>query len=115
MVTIDTPTKRILADPKKRARWVVYQLSIQGKSLASVARNAGVKRQQPSKALREPYPKAEAIIARELGMTPQQLFPERYDEFGLPKRKTPGRKRGVSSPKDTSAHARGNVNRRSAA
>lgn len=37
-------------------------------------------------ALRKPYPKAERIIAETLGVTPQTIWPSRYDENGVPNR-----------------------------
>ena len=56
----DTET---FADPIKRSAWIVYQLRLQGRSLASLARDAGVHRTAPGHALRKPYPKMERTIA----------------------------------------------------
>ncbi|HBR97128.1 MAG TPA: hypothetical protein DD979_07095 [Gammaproteobacteria bacterium] len=57
------------------------------KAYASIARDADVSRQAVWQALVKPYPRAEKIIAQTLGLTPQILFPERYDSDGLPNRK----------------------------
>lgn len=46
------------------------------------------------KALKRPWPAMEAIIARELGMAPQDLWPSRYDESGEPRSRSPGRGSG---------------------
>lgn len=84
---LDKRTKRILKDPEHRRAWVIYQLSLSGNSLAAVAEQAGVKRQTMYGVFSAPYPRMEAVVASALGITPQQLFPERYDENGLPNRK----------------------------
>jgi len=39
-----------------------------------------------SKALAEPYPKAEAIIAETLGVEPKEIWPSRYNADGTPNR-----------------------------
>lgn len=87
---IDTETQKIIADPMKRKAWVRYQLELKGLSLASLAKRWGNTRQQPQRALYSPYPLWEKRLAEELGLTPQQLFPERYDADGLPIRMTGG-------------------------
>jgi len=48
-------------------------------------------------ALHRPYPKAEALIARALGLVPQTIWPSRYAPDGRPNRR-PGRPRKVRSP-----------------
>jgi Ner family transcriptional regulator len=49
-------------------------LSIQNGYSASVIRRT----------LKIPYPAAQAIIARHLGVAPQDIWPSRYDETGTP-------------------------------
>lgn len=39
-----------------------------------------------ARALHGPYPKAERIIAKALGMKPQEIWPSRYDAKGKPNR-----------------------------
>jgi len=88
MNAIDTNLKKILADADKRRSWVLYQLHLQGRSLAEVGYANGVMhRQNLYETFRKPYPRLEKIIAEAVGLTPQQLFPERYDEDGLPNRR----------------------------
>ena len=84
---IDQKTHDLLQDESKRRAWIIYQLALQDKTLASVARSAGVSRQAIWQALVKPYPRAEKIIAQSLNMKPQTLFPERYNAQGLPNRK----------------------------
>ena len=81
------PPERILKDPKKRQAWVIYQISLQGRSLAEVARNAGVRRQTLYQAFHRFYPRMEKIIAEALDLEPKALWPERYDANGLPVRR----------------------------
>lgn len=76
---------------------MIYQVSLQGMSLAAVARNAGVNRQTVYHAFDAPNPRVEKLLAHAVGLTPQQLFPERYTIEGSPtthaerpKNSTPG-------------------------
>ena len=86
MRQLDTKTTRLLRDPLKRRAWVKYQVQVQGRSLAQVAAQAGVRRTTLYQTFLRPYPRMEKIIADAVDMTPQQLFPERYDADGLPNR-----------------------------
>jgi Ner family transcriptional regulator len=110
MMKIDIPSKQILADQKLLRGWVIYQLTLQGRSLASVAREAGVARQTIYRAFLHPYPRMEAIVAEALGFAPQQLWPARYDEHGLPNRNI-GRPRINKSKKNTSKTVDKHANR----
>lgn len=87
MTQIDTTTKRLFKHPKKRRAWVLYQVQLQGRSLAQIAEAAGVRRQVLYSAFLYPYPRIEKVIADAVGVRPQMLFPERYDADGLPNRK----------------------------
>lgn len=111
---LDAKAKQLITDPAKRRAWVLYQLKLKGESLASIARGAGVTRQQTQKAMFEPYPRMEKILADALGVAPQQLFPERYDANGLPNRHR-GRPVHKSSVKNTTGTCRRNVHPRKAA
>lgn len=68
----------IPTDPAMRREWIKFQLAIRGYSLAALAREHSVTRQQPQAALMRAYPKWERIIARVLDLTPSQIWPERY-------------------------------------
>lgn len=120
-MTLDQPTRSLLRDPTdnyaRRRAWVIYQLKTRRLDLAKVARRAGVARQQAWKAMHGSYPKMEAVIAKALGLKPQQLFPERYNRDGLPKgpsSKPAGKARasGDKSPKNSSQARPRNVSAR---
>lgn len=55
--------------------------------MAQVAAEAGVVRTVLYSAFIKPYPRMEKIIAEAIGLTPQVLFPDRYDSDGLPNRR----------------------------
>ncbi len=99
MTRIDSKTKELFKDPLKRRAWVIYQLSLKGQSLASLARRHGQSRQAPGAALSEPYPAWEKRIAHEIGIEVHILFPERYDTHGKPNR-IRGRRPTVLSSKE---------------
>lgn len=73
-------------DPARRA-WILYQLALRGYSFAALGRELGTPRQTVLTALRRRYPAIEAVIARKLGVRPEQIWPERYDAQGRPRRK----------------------------
>lgn len=75
---------QIPADPEIRRQWIKYQLKIRGASLASIAREHQVDRNILSTALKRGSPRWDYEIAQVLGLTPQKLWPERYDQNGLP-------------------------------
>lgn len=112
---LDDKTHKLLADPKnnyaKRRAWVIYHLKLQGQTLVSVAAANGVTKQQTQKALSAPYPRMEKLIADALGLTPQELFLERYDADGLPNRQR-GRPKnsGVETSGDSKAGSSSSVN-----
>lgn len=79
---LDEGTRQMLSDPVKRRAWVRYQLALRGRSLASVAADAGVTRQCLYHVFRQPYPRMEQVLAKALRVSPADLFPERYDARG---------------------------------
>ena len=95
MKRTDAPPKEIVRDQTLLRAWVIYQLSIRGSSLAAVGRRAGTCRQVVYQAFLKPYPRMEKFIADALGLQPQDLWPDRYDEYGLPKRRRRGRKKAA--------------------
>lgn len=79
--------KEIPLDADKRREWIKYKLKILGTSLAELGRQHQTTRQNVSTALYRPNPKWEYIIASELGLSPAEIWPERYDaENGIPKK-----------------------------
>ncbi|WP_235269967.1 helix-turn-helix domain-containing protein [Geoalkalibacter subterraneus] len=69
-------------DPEEKNAWIKYQLGRQGSSFAKIAKKLGVSREAPRRALCRPYPRMEKAIAEEMGYSPEQIWPERYDEWG---------------------------------
>ncbi|MFZ6655631.1 helix-turn-helix domain-containing protein [Undibacterium sp. TJN19] len=45
--------------------------------------------------LNQQYPKAEAIIAKAIGVQPQTIWPSRYNQDGTPKKQATSRERAV--------------------
>lgn len=81
---IDDRIRQILACPEKRHAWAIYQLRLSGRTVSQLAREAGVNRSAVYAAWQRRYPRMQSVIAAALDMRPQDLFPERYDEDGLP-------------------------------
>lgn len=102
MSQTDSKTKRIFTDPIKRRAWVKYQIHLQGRSMAEIAADAGVDRRSLYTAFCRPYPRMEKVIADTVGLSPQVLFPDRYDADGLPNRP---RGRPKDAVKSTSKNA----------
>lgn len=71
-------------DVERRRDWIKYQLTIRDSSLAKIAKNNGVSRQVLSSALYSPAPRWESQIAKVIGLSATEIWPERYDKDGLP-------------------------------
>lgn len=68
----------IPADPVQRNEWIKFQLRMRGSSLSQLARDLGVTRQAVRNALSSRYPRMERVIAAEIGLDPETIWPERY-------------------------------------
>jgi len=79
--------RKIFSNPESRRAWILYQLQIQGDSYVSLGGRRNIKPYCFYRCLAHPYPRIEAVLADEMGVPPQELFPERYDQDGLPNRK----------------------------
>lgn len=67
--------------PKKptfRALWIKHELEKKGISYAQIAREEGVSRQAVRSAVYSSYPRMERAIAKRLGLTVQQIWPDRH-------------------------------------
>lgn len=62
----------------QRNEWIKFQLRIRGSSLSQLARDLGVTRQAVRNALSSRYPRMERVIAAEIGLDPEIIWPERY-------------------------------------
>lgn len=69
-------------NPADRRAWVCYQLRLRGNSLRKIASQLGVSQQAMSHSLMAPSSRCEPAIAGALGLTAEQLFPERFDGNG---------------------------------
>lgn len=78
-------------DPTQRWEWIKYQLRAKGTSLAQLARELGVSDTAVKNAKRVPYPRMERAIAQALGLKPIDIWPERWNTNGDPKRIRPNR------------------------
>jgi len=67
---------------------VLAALKKRGRTLAGVSVANGYHPTAAGKALKRHWPTMEAIIARELGLTPQAIWPSRYDQSGVPRTST---------------------------
>ena len=77
MTTVPDP-ETIPADPVQRNEWIKFQLRVRGSSLSELARSLGVTRQAVRNALSSRYPRMERVIAAEIGLAPEVIWPERY-------------------------------------
>jgi Ner family transcriptional regulator len=77
-----TGISEIPKKPAQRAAWVVFQLRMRGLSLSELARREGVTRRGMAAALYYPSAQLEPVIASAIGITVEQLFPERFSEDG---------------------------------
>jgi len=69
-------------DPRQRSIWVQAQLQLAGISFAAIARVHGWNRRAVANAMQTASDPQEKAIAAALGVTQEQLFPERYDAEG---------------------------------
>lgn len=57
---------------------IIAALKKQGTSLSAVSRQAGLASSTLANTLIRHWPKGERLIAEELGVTPEQIWPSRY-------------------------------------
>jgi len=116
MLEIDNTTKRLLSEPKTRNAWIIYQAKLKGRTLAQIAREAGVSRQCIYSVFRRPYPRMEKVVADALGMAVNVLWPERYYANGLPiNRRGRSKKSVAKETKSTTSVKARNINPRKVA
>lgn len=82
VMTIYPSTVTVPKNPAQRRVWILGQLRLLGTSLRRLAAVEGVSPQAMSNALNLPSSHLETVIATALGLTAQQLFPERFDAAG---------------------------------
>lgn len=79
--------------PHRRRRRPVWdipaikaELERRGITVTGLSTEHGLNRGAVTTALRRPWPTVERIIARAIGVSPAQIWPERYDGHGTPLR-----------------------------
>lgn len=77
---------------------VVYELRERGLSVAEVARQAGFSTIGSRSVQTKRWPRMQAAIAKALGVSPITIWPDRYDEEGLPVRLKRGRAAAATKP-----------------
>ena len=94
-------------DPEQRWECVKYQLRVRGSSLALVAQELGIARQSVINAKRTRYPRVERAIARKLNVSPGDIWPDRWQSDGAPRRERPnvGERKAGYYNKDTKSNA----------
>ncbi|MQX36859.1 helix-turn-helix domain-containing protein [Roseospira navarrensis] len=104
-MTHDPSNTAIPKNPAERRAWIVYRLRSLGLSLAELGRQTGVSAQAMSAACVAPNIHLEPVIAEAIGLTPQELFPERWSECGrrLTQSRGPARHRMRSLSDHTAA------------
>jgi Ner family transcriptional regulator len=74
--------------PGQSADWhpadVLAALKKRGQSLAGLSVANGYHPTAAGKALKQPWPAMELLLANALGLTPQTIWPSRYDPEGRP-------------------------------
>lgn len=74
----------MIKKPRNKQGWkkeyIKYRIRIQYGTLRALAKQAGVIPQYLSDTLNRPQPKGEGIIAQALGVSPAEIWPERYTE-----------------------------------
>ncbi len=61
--------------------YIVAELRMRKMSLGKLGMEHGLSRHTLRNALDKPYPKAEKIIAKALGMKPEDIWPSRYNSL----------------------------------
>lgn len=88
---LPTDTAAIPVKDPLRKEWIKFQLRARGSSLSKIGRELGVDRSTVAQALQRPYPRMEREIAKRLGLRPEKIWSERYNEHGQPNRPRTGR------------------------
>lgn len=78
------PSPEVLADTSIRWAWIQFQLKATGRSFAALAREHEMRKEALTCVKTQRYPRGERVIADALGLEVPKLFPERYDQHGLP-------------------------------
>jgi Ner family transcriptional regulator len=79
-----------IAPEPPKADWhpadVLAALKKRGKTLSGLSRSHGYHATAAGKALKRPWPALEALIAAELDLRPEDIWPARYDHLQHPRK-----------------------------
>jgi len=84
------------------SHYITYRLYDRGTSYDRISREHHYSRTAAQMAIKLPWPKMERLIAEAIGVTPQEIWPSRYEADGTPKR-------GLRSQKHSTASEQCNV------
>lgn len=82
---------KFFSHKKPADRWELIKaaLRVRGSSLSAVARTIGVTRNAVHHVQHRPYPAVQTEIALVLGVSAAEIWPDRYNADGSPKRQRP--------------------------
>jgi len=86
----DSESKNLSASNDWHPADILAALKKRGHSLAGLSVTNGYHPTAAGKALKQPWPAMEQIVANALGVSPNEIWPSRYDQEGrpLPRAKT---------------------------
>jgi len=86
----DSESKNLNASNDWHPADILAALKKRGHSLAGLSVTNGYHPTAAGKALKQPWPAMEQIVANALGVSPNEIWPSRYDQEGrpLPRAKT---------------------------
>jgi lambda repressor-like predicted transcriptional regulator len=92
-------------DPVARRAWVIGRLHGQGITAADIAVREGVSPAAMSRVMTEPNSHLEEVIAKAIGLSARELFPERFDADGNRRFRTRERQRTMRAKGREAARA----------
>lgn len=101
MADIDTSKKP--AAKGWHPAFILYHLRLKGLSLRKVAVRAGYAAGSAESPIRRPWPAMERAVADAIGVHPNEIWPERYEADGSPKRGFYAKK-GSTSARPRNSH-----------
>lgn len=79
------PEPKIQLSPAVRRAWIRLRLAERGLTLKALARRSRTSYGSIRQAMVHRKPKAERVIARAIGIAPESIWPERYQEASTSK------------------------------
>lgn len=86
ILNLDMPhgpsSNEVPTNPRARRAWVIFKLHSAGSSFREIAEREGVSIQAVSDCMTQASARLEEAVARAIGLSVQQLFPERFNATG---------------------------------